>query len=178
MGRCKAMLPHPSGGTFGSHAIDEITKVTSDVAVSLNESQSDLTQCLPRETTILYDQQADCGPAGGVLRAFEHAVTLKCTGAFVIPVDLPYLHGHEMQALADTFEEDPTNIVCGVSADARDRIEPLVAIYPVCFVDKIQQLVASDDRSLYRFIQRHSHQTVQLSARSLANINTLEDLNQ
>lgn len=176
MGRCKATLPHPSGGTFLTHAIDEIAKVSAFVAVSLNSSQHDLVKSLPSEMSILYDRETAFGPAEGILRSVQHAITSGCAGVFATPVDLPRLHGHELQALAVAFEETPTDIICGVSADSVDRIEPLVAIYPVCLIDKIQQLVASDDRSLYRFIQRQSHQTVRLSSRSLANINTPEDL--
>lgn len=160
------------------HAIDEIGKVSSRVAVSLDSSQRELAESLPGEIEVLYDRQSELGPAEGILQALQHAVANHCAGVIVTPVDLPHLHGHELQALAVALEDTPTEIVCGVSAKSIEQLEPLVAIYPVCLVGKLHDLVASGDRSLYRFIQRQSHQIVRLSPRSLANINTPEDLAQ
>lgn len=177
MGTCKAQLPHASSGTYLQHATLEIAKASDVVAVSLKSSQLNLAKTLPSETIVLTDEQSGRGPAQGLLQSLQHAVTIGCAGVLVVPVDLPNLHGHELQALAVAFEETTTKIVCAVSAKNAERIEPLVAVYPVCLEGMIRQLVASDDRSLYRFIQRQPHQTVRLSSRSLANINTPEDLN-
>lgn len=177
MGRCKAQLPHPSGRDFLGHAIDEIAKVSTAVAVAINPSQETLAKSIPNEVAVLYDQSSGRGPAEGILQSLHHALTIDCAGVLVTPVDLPYLHRHELEALVVAFEDSPAQITCAVSFDACEQIEPLVAIYPIGLVDPLEQLVASNDRSLYRFIQRNSHQTVRLSSRSLSNINTPEDLN-
>lgn len=115
------------------------------------------------------------GPSEGLLRGVEHAIANQCTGVMLFPVDLPFLPEHELRSLVDAFMEVPGQIAVAVSEQSPDRLEPLVAIYPVAMRDDLESLVSSDDRSLYRFISRSPHQTVRLSARALTNINQPED---
>jgi molybdopterin-guanine dinucleotide biosynthesis protein A len=176
MGQCKSGLRHPSGGSFWQHAITELAKVSDAIAISLSPLQTQLIESVHAPVKILLDQTTDRGPAEGLARSLQYAIAISCTGVLVTPVDLPFLHGHELQSLTAAFEESPTQITCGVSTVQPDKIEPLVAIYPVSMANQIETLVASDDRSLYRFIRRNDHQCVQLSRRSLANVNTPEDL--
>ncbi|TWU02030.1 molybdenum cofactor guanylyltransferase [Neorhodopirellula pilleata] len=175
MGHCKAELAHPRGGTFLRHAISELLRCCDKVSVSLNADQAgmidELIDTEHHSIVTLIDQIDQRGPAEGLRLAIEYAVANSCTGVLVIPVDLPFLPAHELQVLADTFGDQPDQIVTAVSEETPTRIEPLVAIYPVALQKPIECLVSSDDRSLYRFIERYPHQTVRLSAHALTNVN-------
>ena len=175
MGRCKAQLAHPRGGTFLQHAVSELRRCCDLVAVSVNAEQASRTDPLiagtPDQFTFLIDQADDRGPAEGIRLALEWAVANRCVGVLAIPVDLPNLPAHELRVLTDMFADQPDRIVAAVGDQTPDRIEPLVSVYPVTLKHQIERLVSSDDRSLYRFIERRPHQTVCLSTHALTNVN-------
>lgn len=176
MGACKATLAHPNGSTFLLRTIGELQSLCEHVACSINADQTDLAASLTPRVDILIDQSGNRGPVEGLALAMRLAISNGCTGVLVVPVDLPYLHAHELRALSDEFERTPDRIVSAAAVDASDKTEPLVAVYPISLSVQIQRLVKSDDRSLFRFIHRNPHQIVLLSARSLTNVNTYEDL--
>lgn len=175
MGRCKAQLAHPRGGTFLQHAVSELRRCCDLVAVSINAEQASQTDQLvagtPDQFTLLIDRADDRGPAEGIRLALELAFANRCFGVLVIPVDLPNLPAHELRVLTDRFTDQPDQIVAAVADETPDRIEPLVSVYPVTLKAQIERLVSSDDRSLYRFIEPRLHQTVCLSSHALTNVN-------
>lgn len=179
MGQCKAALPASGGRSFLQRAIGELSRCTDLIAVSANPAQTPLAGIEPAElnaeVTVIVDQASQRGPAEGLLRGMEFAITNQCTGVLLVPVDLPFLPDHELRAIVDAFCESPTEIAIAVSERSPDRLEPLVALYPVTLREELESLVSSDDRSLYRFVQRHPHRTVRLSARALTNINEPHD---
>ena len=57
-----------------------------------------------------------------------------------------------------------------------ERLEPLVAIYPVALAGDVDQLARSEDRSLLKWLSAQAPATVNLTPLACRNINTPEDL--
>ncbi|WP_404310906.1 molybdenum cofactor guanylyltransferase [Neorhodopirellula lusitana] len=178
MGRCKALLTHTDGATFLHRAIEQVRPLSEVVACAIAQDQQDVAQIIPAYVTTLRDQCDQRGPAEGLLRALEFAASHACVGAFVIPVDVPALGTSELQLVQRSFECFPNEISCAVSDNSPDRLEPLIAIYPTGLLPSIAALAKSDNRSLYRFIQKHSHHRVPLPPHTLTNVNHPEDWNE
>ncbi len=182
MGRPKAELPHINGGTYLSHAIEQLVASCQYVACSVTTNGSSLLSETPITISgglkILEDSQVDRGPAEGVARAMLFAKSLQCTGVMVTPVDLPKLNAQHLTSLAVVFEQHPSTIVVARSADpeASKSLQPLVAIYPIHLQADLETLAHSNQRSLYRFIQSHEHLAVALPAAILHNVNSPHDL--
>ncbi len=178
MGRCKADLPHGSGGTFLDHAMEQLTVCCEHVACSVAADSVDFLHRLPSSVPTLVDSAADRGPVEGVCRAVDLAKTLGCAGVLVIPVDLPALHAEHLQQLIDAFDQSSSQAVVAISDDAAatKRLQPLVAIYPVALQRDLENLARSTRRSLYRFLEGVDCLPVELPAAVLHNVNSPHDL--
>jgi molybdopterin-guanine dinucleotide biosynthesis protein A len=164
MGRDKSLLTLPDGGTFLQHAIDRLDSICDDVVIS-GKTNADHS-CL-----VIEDPVANQGPAIGIAAVLKYAGERSFAGCFVTPVDTPFLSEDDVWHLRETWE------ACNKLTVARsDRTEPLIGIYPADLADELARLAASDNRSLYAWIESRTHQTVMLSASSCRNINTPTDL--
>ncbi|MEO9590553.1 molybdenum cofactor guanylyltransferase [Rhodopirellula bahusiensis] len=175
MGTPKALVPHPNGGTFLTHSLNRLRSVcANDVVVSL-ASNADRDQFrLPPSVTSLSDFQPALGPTMGVWVALQHAESNGYQSCLFTPVDLPDLLAGDLASLINTWREQPTEILLARQSDP-ERLQPLVGIYPVGYLDQIQGVVESKHRSLYRFLQSTDHRTVDLPASRLRNVNTPAD---
>lgn len=178
MGQCKSELPHPAGGTFLDHAIEQLASCCEHVACSLATGSATAPPTLPPGVHAIFDTIEDCGPAEGVCRATELANSLCCTGALVIAVDLPALSAVHLQRIIATFQTSSGRAVVAISDDAAaaKRVQPLVAIYPVSMLDDLQVVAHSTSRSLYRFLAGIDCVMVELPAAVLHNVNSPPDL--
>lgn len=180
MGMPKALLPHPAGGTYLDHSLQRLRSVCGKhVAVSLAANETDdaialPAGVLPREITRLHDAHANLGPAMGVLVSLQHAACNGYQGCLFTPVDLPDLLVDDLASLIKAWRHQPTKILLARQIDP-ERLQPLVGIYPVRFLDQIQGVVESTHRSLYRFLHSTDCQTVELPASRLRNVNTPAD---
>lgn len=166
MGRNKADLPHPDGGTFLAHAIDRLARVTDSVVVSAAGPVNDL-------PTVL-DPEAHCGPAMGIAASLRYASRHGFAACLVSPVDTPHLAVDDLTQLVDRWRATGSIVLA-----QSDRIEPLIAIYPTRFVDEIESLARSNRRSLSRHFRSQpdaTYETVGLSTRHCRNVNSPEDL--
>jgi molybdopterin-guanine dinucleotide biosynthesis protein A len=166
MGRDKATLPHPDGGTFLQHAIDRIKQVTDEVVISGGNVELD-------DVPTIADSVAHQGPVQGIAKSVDHAKAHKFSACLVTPVDVPGLSVGDLCQLRDHWRSS------GKLTIARsDRIEPLIGIYPVGFAEDLQQLARSTDRSLFRWIRTQDYTPLPFPALRVRNINTPEDLSE
>jgi len=185
MGRDKASLPHPSGGTFFTHAIEQLAACCAHLGCSVaavpdtTEPDGTVTsRHQPDRAHHIVDVRPNRGPAEGVSLSVALAKTIGCTGVLVTPVDLPRLQTEHLASLVLTFAKNPDAIIASVSDDPASLkpLQPLVAIYPVGLQSELDRLAGSDRRSLYRFIEKQQHVTVTLPAQVLHNVNSPDDL--
>ena len=138
MGRDKALLPHPGGGTFLQHAIDRLAKVCDDVVVSGKPSIDP--GCL-----VIEDPVAHQGPATGVAAALMYAGENQYSACWITPVDTPLLTHRDVERLTDQWRTGGR-----LTLARSDRTEPLIGVYPTDLADQLGRLAAStDDRSLF-----------------------------
>lgn len=183
MGRCKSDLRHPGGGTYLERAVERMRSVCDEVAVSLageSDHPPDASRPgdLPAGAHRVFDSQTDRGPAEGVARSLDLAMSLRCTAVLLTPVDVPHLQAAHLNMLISQFAAEPVKIVCAISDDlsATKPLQPLIAVYPVQTYPDIMRLAQSERRGLYRFIQNSEHGTVALPADALHNVNSPHDL--
>ncbi|MCR9207130.1 MAG: NTP transferase domain-containing protein [bacterium] len=176
----KGLLPHPNGGTYLDHSLQRLRSVCGEhVAVSIASDDADAASALPSdilpaEITRLRDARPNLGPAMGVHVSLQHAASNGYLGCLFTPVDLPDLLADDLASLIQTWREQPTKILLARQSDP-ERLQPLVGIYPVSDLDRIQSVVESIHRSLYRFLQSTDYRTVDLPASRLRNVNTPAD---
>jgi molybdopterin-guanine dinucleotide biosynthesis protein A len=167
MGQDKSLLPHPSGGSFVSHAISRLTGLCDHVIVS-GGSPGNV------QADFLQDARPYQGPVIGIATAVSFAGKNAFDACLVTPVDMPFLTKQDLTCIRDAWEQE-WKLCCAVSADD-GRLQPLVAVYPISFEAALQGLVDSEDRSLTRWIRKQDALMVNISAESSRNINTPEDL--
>lgn len=165
MGCDKAVLPHPDGRTFLQYSVDRLSGLCDEVVVVGGHRQVS-------GATTLSDKVADKGPAVGVLTAIEYASARQLKACLVTAVDLPRLTKKHLGELIDAHQSEPTTITCAAS----DRVQPLVAVYPVVLLSQIEELNQSQHRSLARWLDTVEHATHQMSSDALHNANRPEDL--
>ncbi|ELP31988.1 molybdenum cofactor guanylyltransferase [Rhodopirellula baltica] len=176
MGTPKALLPHPSGGTFLTHSLNRLRSVCEEkIVVSLASEAHRAQVQLPPSVPALFDSQPALGPAMGVSVALQNASSNGFAGCLFTPVDLPDLSVDDLLSLVHAWRESPTQIVLAQQTDP-ERLQPLVGIYPVACMDSIQRVVESEHRSLYRYLRSSDHQTVAIPSTRLRNVNTPADL--
>lgn len=172
MGRNKAGLPHPCGGTFLQSAIGRLNFVCDAVGVSTSPGQSN--DGLHNVSQII-DPVSYQGPMIGVATCLAHAQRLDFDGCLFIPVDMPDLSTDDLQRLRDAWANSSNQLVCAVDS-VSGHPEPLVAIYPTCFAKDLCEAATSVDRSLYRWMQGRSPIQIPLSPGSSRNVNQPDDL--
>ena len=168
MGRDKSELEHPSGGTFLSFSIDRLARVCDAVCLAGTPVKTYGRKVIPDET-------AGRGPVGGIAAALAHAGSAGFTGCLVTAVDLPDLTVDDLMQLSRVWRLQPDRLVCA-RTDTDSRLQPLIAIYPTAFRDRLRRLAESEDRGLQRWLRRQDSITMTLPGAACRNINTPEDL--
>ena len=165
MGQNKAFLPHPGGLTFLQHAAQRIAEVCSAVRIS---SQ----QPIETEHDLILDPIAYRGPAVGIAASLRFADRHSFAACMFTPVDMPNLTTDDLLKIKGDWQQ--TNRLTVAQAD--DRLQPLVAVYPVSMLRPIEQLAASEDRSLLNWLKSQPYTAVPISRAAGHNVNTPEDL--
>lgn len=173
MGRDKASLRHRSGTTFLQYALNLLRPLCAEVAVSVAHQRCDaaLAGRELADVTVLEDPVVGLGPAIGVATAVQAAAQRSLSAALVIPVDMPALTAMQLMPLIDVHRDHPHDLVAATLGQDR-RYEPLLAIYPVRFAAALQQLAASQHRSLNRWLSGQQVRQVVLVDAAAANLNT------
>jgi len=166
------MLSHPSGGTYLQHSLDRLQVVCDEVVLS---TRSPGTLPATPSPVQVHDTSPELGPAMGVAACVQHAQISGYEACLITPVDMPYLSVADLCALRAQWSQHRHLPVCGITS-TENRLQPLVAIYPVQCVESLAALVQSEHRSLRRWLAVHPHHTVGLSPRSCQNINSPDDL--
>ncbi len=159
----KATLPF-AGSTFLVHAINRLRKICDDVVVSGDTKAA-------HDLVVIEDPVTHQGPVTGIAASLRYARENGFAACLITPVDTPTLTVEDLVKLRDHWQRDhQLTIACS------DRVEPLIGIYPVMLTEAIDQLAASEDRSVYRWIESQDHTTLPCPADHLRNINSPQDI--
>jgi|SRR6056297_2956598 len=173
MGRNKAELPHPAGGSYLEFAIRRLHPLCDQVCIAGDNAAVQSTEAFA-QTTVLRDPVVDAGPVAGLAAAMAFARQHAHDAILLTPVDTPLLTTHHLQELSVAANQNRDQLICAISHD-RGRRQPLLAIYPAHFESMIEALLRSPDRSLDRWIDSQTYVAVPLPAVACQNINTPED---
>ncbi len=168
MGRDKATLLIDHGKDFLQHAIDRLMMVCEEVCVSASKDRDS-------PVPLIADPEESFGPMTGIIRSLHYANQHRYDACLFNPVDTPYLTERDLESLIDSFANYPKSIVCALSGKS-DRLEPLIAIYPVTALEPLNHACESAQHSLKKFLRTQAVQPVRLSAAVCHNINRPEDL--
>ena len=168
MGQDKAALPHPSGGSWLSHAAALLSQVCPSVAVCSQHSRhADLITGLERVALTL-----EPGPAQGPLHALPLILPRGSESALLVaPVDMPQLNRCTLESLIAQWRHAPCQ--AAVAHDG-ERLQPMLGIYPGGSEQRtgLAEVLASGERRWQAWLATIPHQAVVLPAQPLINANT------
>lgn len=169
MGRDKAALTTRQGQSFLDHAGRRLQEHCGTVCVSSSQQRETDFHRIP-------DPPESHGPISGIHASLSYARDHGFDACVFTPVDTPALTSRDLQTLIDAFAGHRDQVVCAVSDQTPEHIEPLIAIYPVTLVDIIGTSIDAGQYSPRRLLRSLPITTVPLSAASCRNINTPSDL--
>ena len=164
MGRDKAGLPHPTKGTFLTHAIERLQSLCAETCLSGSVAQE-------VNQIVLPDPLPNRGPVLGITTALSYAKANGFGACLITPIDTPNLQTEDLQLLVDRWKTSSALVVAEST-----RVEPLIAVYPTCGLESLCRLAYSKNRRLYNWIESQRCETVQLPAKSCLNVNHPGDL--
>lgn len=170
MGRDKATLPIPGGGTtMVEHVVDVIGRRCEPVFVMAAVGQP-----LPAlSVSVLRDESRGLGPLPATGRGLRAAAAAGARLAFVCAVDMPSLTVELIDELARLAVETDAEVV--LPWDGRSHY--LAAVYRTDLADRIDRLVAAGERRMQGLIEASdAQQIVVADSRPLANVNSADDL--
>lgn len=178
MGRDKALLPHPEGGTW----LERTLRVLALLGVPLTvlsrwPRHLELAAAMTAELAavgVLLEVLAEAEPSEGPLRALGRLMDHHPDQRLLLcPVDMPALDGASLRALAAVVSDPPAIVIA-----TAERPQPLLGIYPSDpgHRQRLQGALAAGERSLLRWLAAEPLQQLALAERALANVNTAADL--
>lgn len=126
---------------------------------------------------IVWDQYTDRGPLGGLHACMKVIKTPFC---LVLPVDAPKLPAEILEMLLTYHEEHRRGLQGGKEIpllwEHGERMEPLIAIYPVEMADAIEALIREKSAPVFRMLDRWGYECYRLEMErpQVINVNTPE----
>lgn len=182
MGRDKALLPHPQGGTWLERTLALLAAQGMPVTLlSRHAEHRQRAAALALQQQLVIKALDEPPPWEGPLRALArlmahhpHQRLLLC------PVDMPGLTAQALQNLRAAADGDGDAADGGpiVLAHDGERLQPLLGVYPSSepLRRHLEAALAGGERRLQRWLGQQSHQSVPLAAGAVRNINHPADL--
>jgi molybdopterin-guanine dinucleotide biosynthesis protein A len=176
MGRDKALLPHPEGGTWLERSLLLLADLGAPVTLlSRHPRHLDLARALaaaPRPITALPEPP----PWEGPLLALHRLMALHPDRLLLVcPVDMPALTAAVLHQLLAAANAEPT--VIHLAHDGR-RLQPLLGLYPstAAIRRSLASAVAAGERRLQGWLEAQTCRSVPLDPVALRNVNRPEEL--
>ncbi len=179
MGTDKAMLPHPSGGTWLEQALQLLASLGAPLTlVSRHRAHARLARQLNERLGLEIEVLLEPPPREGPLLALTRLMALYPGQRLLLaPVDMPRLGLESLRALVAAAEGgfDPDTI--HLAHDGR-RLQPLLGLYPATPSNRAaaEAFTGRGGRSLLRWLeQTRCVSAVELDPAQLLNANTPGD---
>lgn len=158
------------GQALVAYALGALTQVCDRVVISANRNHADYA----RFGYPVVGDASDTfeGPLAGVYSA------MKASGSehlLVIPCDSPLMTGAGLSLLFDTYNEQSADACI---ADDGQRVHPVFLLLAHRLLDSLERFLASGQRKVGRWLERHSvvHADYSAQPELFANVNTADDL--
>ncbi|MCP9887681.1 NTP transferase domain-containing protein [Cyanobium sp. ATX 6A2] len=176
MGRDKALLSHPEGGTWLERSLMLLGQLQLPISVlSRHGSHLELAWQLAATTALPITPIPEPPPWEGPLLALHRLMQHHPDAALLLcPVDMPWLNLDALQALRAAAAAEPG---CIHLAHDGGRLQPLLGVYPGQreLSAHLAIAVAGGERRLQHWLASHPWRSVALEARSLRNVNCPQD---
>lgn len=129
------------------------------------------------EAYVIWDQYPDKGPLGGIHACMKVMKTPFC---LILPVDAPKLPQKVLEELLAYHEKQRKALGGGKEIpllwEHGDRMEPLIAVYPVDMADAIEELIKERSAPVFRMLDRWGYECFrrEMEKPQVINVNTPE----
>lgn len=176
MGRDKALLAHPSGGTWLEASLQRLALPGVPITLlsrhGLHRSRA---QALAPQLGVPLEAMDEPPPWEGPLRALGRLMSLHPDERLLLcPVDMPWLTQAALQVLVGIAAGSPDLI--HLAHDGR-RLQPLLGIYPSDRPrrEALDHVLAGGERRLQAWLEPMGYAAVPLAADVLRNCNRPDD---
>jgi molybdopterin-guanine dinucleotide biosynthesis protein A len=174
MGRDKALLPHPDGGTWLERSLALLLTLGQPVTLlSRHDRHRELAHALADRAGFALTAIAEPPPWEGPLLALARLMERHPGERLLLcPVDMPWLDGASLRALVAAAAA-PIHL-----AHDGQRLQPLLGLYPAT-ADRRRRLqahLATGERRLLGWLAGETWVPVHLPAGPLRNVNRPEEL--
>ncbi len=180
----KATLIHPrlvdSQCSMLQHAINRLKLLDLEVAVS-KQTPEWPANWQPPPVPVIADQEPSLGPAMAVYSCLQYAADQSFKAILVTPIDMPDLEVEHLQRLKAAWAQMEASGVARaviqpiVASFDHSFPQPLIGIYPTCFLDDMRQLIRSERRSLSGWLQQRETRMIDLPLNAKRNWNSPQD---
>jgi len=179
MGRDKALLPHPEGGTWLERTLRLLAQLEAPITL-MSRHPEHLEQARALGAALRLGAGltavAEPSPWQGPLRALARLMERHPDERLLLcPVDMPWLDAASLRALTAASAEGVAATI--LLAHDGTRLQPLLGIYPATAArrQRLRAALAAGELGLQRWLAGEHWRAVPLKARALANVNTPED---
>lgn len=188
MGRDKALLPHPAGGSWLEHGLERLAGCGAPLTLlSGHPAHLRCALALAPRLAVPLTALAEPPPRQGPLRALARLMALHPGERLLLcPVDMPWLDPATLAALLAAAAEAEA---AGNASDASDaatihlahdgtRLQPLLGVYPATVARRrrLAEHLAGGNLALQGWLAGERWQAVALPAAALRNANRPADL--
>ncbi|TVS05106.1 MAG: molybdenum cofactor guanylyltransferase [Cyanobium sp. PLM2.Bin73] len=186
MGRDKALMPHPEGGTWLERTLLLLARLEVPVTLlSRHQAHLKLAQGLGEQLAeppiiAMAEPPPWEGPLLALRRLMEHHPHQRL---LLCPVDMPWLSLEALRALVAAAENDgPAALAANVAsihlAHDGQRLQPLLGIYPSTGAIRapLAAAIHRGERGLQRWLASQSCLPVPLDPQALRNVNQPQEL--
>jgi len=172
MGRDKALLPHPEGGTWLERNLRLLAQLEAPITLlSRHPAHLELAQSLhPIAITALAEPPPWEGPLLALHRLMQQHPNERL---LLCPVDMPQLTLAGLQTLLAAAAESPTRLYL---AHDGERLQPLLGLYPsnAPIRAHLAAAVERGERRLQSWLASQPYQAVPLDPGAIRNVNRPE----
>jgi molybdopterin-guanine dinucleotide biosynthesis protein A len=171
MGRDKALLAHPDGGTWLQRTLDLLARLQAPVTL-LSRHRQHLAVAVALGHTALAEPPPHEGPLLALARLMHQHPDQRL---LLCPIDMPQLSLPALLALLASADQEPGAI--HVAHDGQ-RSQPLLGVYPSTpgLRRSLNSQLNSGERRLQQWLTGQPCQTVVLDRSAVLNINEPEEL--
>jgi len=177
MGRDKALLPHPGGGSWLEATLRLLAGLGAPITLlTRHRGHLEAAATLAAELAVPLEGMEEPAPWEGPLLALQRLMECHPGERLLLcPVDMPWLEPATLQALVAAAVHRPQR--CHAAHDGV-RLQPLLGVYPGDLPHRasLAAFTAGGGRSLQRWLQEVGFTAVPLPAAALRNANHPHDL--